>query len=249
MTHAMYLRALGLWARTPNPSAWLAPYAHADDALPGAALLTVRARGRASLLTRMFAEVLEQVTATEPELRGSLPMITSALLSMMNEEDGAVSPARFQASVHNSAAGQLSIVSGNRGFSTCIAAGRATVAACLEEASAYLAIHGGEVIVAMADESTPDFLASRSHIEPLAFALRLSATADPACVRIELSNVATDAATDATARTDASQSMESPIALGLPLCEALLEKRCVELRLTPPDAWPCYARIEHRACQ
>lgn len=245
----MYVRGLSVWTRTTAATPdWLAPYAHAVDALPPAALLPVRARGRASLLTRMFAEVVEQVTSDDMTLRHSAPMIfgscygemviTGALLQMMNEGNGAVSPARFQLSVHNGAAGQLSVACANQALSTSLAAGRDTVAACLEEAQSVLSTRGGEVIVALAEETTSKFFETRGQLLPLALALRLGGTADSACPTIHLSDVADDRTTEAPSND------ESPLALGLPLWQALIERRRALTRMTTPEAWPCFARIE-----
>ncbi len=250
MMPPMYVRAIGLWTlAAPSLPEWLAPYAHAPGTLPGARLLSTRARGRSSMLTRMFAEVLEQVTSGDAVgARSALPMVfgsgngelqtTSVLLHMMNTDDGALSPARFQASVHNAAAGQLSMALHSRGFATCLAAGSATAAACLEEASVYLALHGGEIVVALADESAPDFMASLAPCQPLALALRLAASSgsDGAAMRLRL----TEAAPSAFAET--ALAVVNPCAAALPLWQALLERRAATLRLT--SLWACNAAVE-----
>lgn len=249
MTQPMYVRGLSVWTRaTTDTPAWLAPYAHAADALPNASLLPVRARARASLLTRMFAEVIELATIEDVTLRQSVPMIfgscygemviTGALLQMMNEDKGAVSPARFQMSVHNGAAGQLSIACANQAFSTCLAAGRNTVAACMEEAQSLLNTRGGEVIVALADETTSTFFETRGQLLPLAFAARLGATGDSSCPTISLSDVADGHV------TEPDLTNESPLALGLPVWRALIEERSSLTCLTTRDAWPCFAQIK-----
>ncbi len=249
MTQAMYVRALGLWTvTTPDLPAWLAPYAHAAGSSPAAALLGTRARGRASLLTRMFAEVVEQVTTGEAAAaRSTLPMVfgsgngelqtTSVLLQMMNSDDHALSPARFQASVHNTAAGQLSMALHNRGFATALAAGSATAAACLEEAAAYLAQHGGEVVVAMADEAAPQFFANVAPCHPLALALRLSASPGDAAFALRLQLTAADEATEADALP-----LVNPCASALAVWQALLEQRAAKLSLTRD--WACTALVE-----
>ena len=191
----LYVHATAVWTtQQTHPQQAHPQHAHAHAQQPPAAeLLPTRARGRASLLTRMIAEVVAVVA--KQGLRGdphaqlssnlqSTPLLvgstlgeidtTVQLLRMMNEGDGALSPARFQASVHNSAAGQLSIATGNQGFSSCLAAGPGTAAALLIDAYAWLAHAGGSVIVVMADESIPEMLAQTPSFGAAACALLLS---------------------------------------------------------------------------
>ncbi len=171
----IYVRATASWIAERTEGHALQP--------PAAELLPTRARGRASLLTRMIAEVVARAAHaggadlhTTPLLVGSaLGEIdtTLQLLKMMNEGDGALSPARFQASVHNAAAGQLSIATGNQGFSSCLAAGESTAAALLIEAYAWLTCEGGSLLVVMADESVPALLQQSEPFEAAACALLL----------------------------------------------------------------------------
>lgn len=60
--------------------------------------------------------------------------VLSELLAQLVSPSGALSPVGFASSVHNAASGYYSIATGNRGFTTSIAAGHDTVAACLFEA-------------------------------------------------------------------------------------------------------------------
>jgi 3-oxoacyl-[acyl-carrier-protein] synthase-1 len=157
-----WLRAVAFWAPGYASLAALLERRH-DDALqrPAAELLPVRARGRSSQLTRVAAELLGQLTAHEPDLLSTLPTVhgsafgemvtTRALLDQIPDPNG-LSPAKFQASVHNTAGGQLSIATGNRAFSTALAAGDETVAMSLLEARAFVALHGGSIAVLVADE-------------------------------------------------------------------------------------------------
>ncbi|HEX7671011.1 MAG TPA: beta-ketoacyl-ACP synthase [Polyangiaceae bacterium] len=197
---AVHVVGTGFWAPgTPNLEAWLAGRETADVPEPPAELLGVRARGRASLLTRMFAEVIGQVGAQSSVDLASVPVVfgsaygevgtTVRLLEELEGKRVLLSPLRFQASVHNTAAGVLSIETQNRAFSTCIAAGRYTAAMALFEAIAWLGVQGGEVIVALADEASVAFpsperphpavamalhLVAREHEPPRASAGRLS---------------------------------------------------------------------------
>jgi 3-oxoacyl-[acyl-carrier-protein] synthase I len=152
---------------------------------PEAALLAPRARGRASPLTRMFADVLGQLgTASAPNL-AEVPMVyasaygematTLSLLESLAAGETLLSPIRFQASVHNTAAGIFSIQMGNRAFSTAIAAGPRTAAMALVEAMAWLNAHGGEIVVAVADERAPDPICRGQSYPAVAAALHLAA--------------------------------------------------------------------------
>src|SRR5206468_4309028 len=96
------------------------------------------------------------------------------LLALMQGERAEVSPLRFQTSVHNAAAGQISIATGNRAFSTSLAAGGDSLAAALLEATAWLACHGPEIVVVVGDEAPPPQLAGdNDRFGALAAAFRL----------------------------------------------------------------------------
>ena len=192
----LHVRAMAVWTpRFPSLDAWRARAA-SEPSTPAAAILGARARGRASMLTRMISEVATSAAHAAAVELGRVPLIvgsaygemetTSQLLTMMGEGDGTLSPARFQSSVHNAAAGLLSITTGNQGFSTCIAAGDATAAALLIEAQAWLAEHGGAVLVILAEERLPGFFAHNETFEPAAAALVLSAAPDSALAELEM---------------------------------------------------------------
>ncbi len=163
-----WLRAVAFWAPgQENLDALLSGRHEEQVQKPPAELLPVRARGRASQLTRLSAELLGQLTAAEPSLLPTLATVygsafgematTRSLLDQV-EDPGGLSPAKFQSSVHNTAAGQLSIATGNREFSTALAAGEETVAMSLLEAFTYLALHGGDAAVMIADEDASSLL-------------------------------------------------------------------------------------------
>lgn len=135
-------------------------------------LLSPRARGRASVLTQIFTALLEQLraggfdAARSPLVFGSAygEMATTMQLLEMQDSTGQSSPLRFQHSVHNTAAGILSIATQNAGFSTSVAAGMDTTAMTLLEGMVVLQ-HAGlsEVAVLVADEASTSALASRKH--------------------------------------------------------------------------------------
>ena len=79
---------------------------------PAAVLLTPRMRGRASLLTGMFANVVESASSEACVDARELPMIFASAYGEMGtmrslleqlHTTGVLSPAKFQASVHNTA--------------------------------------------------------------------------------------------------------------------------------------------------
>jgi hypothetical protein len=81
-----------------------------------------------------------------------------AAVEMMREVGGPTalpSPTRFHNSVHNASVAYLSIATGNRGFSTALAAGTATPAVAVIEAMALLAEHGGDALLVLLDEPPP----------------------------------------------------------------------------------------------
>ena len=81
----------------------------------------------------------------------------ATLVEMLDERerDGLLSPLRFQNSVHNSAAGHLSIAHRNKTPAMSLAAGNDTVAMVLLEAMTLLALGGDEVLAIVGDEPLP----------------------------------------------------------------------------------------------
>jgi hypothetical protein len=103
-------------------------------------------------------------------------------VEMMREFGGPAalpSPTRFHNSVHNAAAAYLSIATGNRGFSTALAAGTATPAAAVLEAVALLGECGGEVLLVLLDEPPPDPFARAEPYPAAAAAFCLSSRPGP----------------------------------------------------------------------
>src|SRR4029079_19724587 len=127
-------------------------------------------RRRSSLLVNMVADVAAQASAdagvTLSRLRvvvGSAFGELTTLVEMLaeRERDGLLSPLRLQSSVHNSAAGQLSIANKNKAPAMSLAAGNDTVAMVLLEAMTLLALGGDEVLAIVADEPLPQSSAPR----------------------------------------------------------------------------------------
>jgi hypothetical protein len=192
---------------------------------PDTQLLAARARGRASLLTLMFAHVVEQATRGVGVDRAALPSVfgsaygemttTLTLLEMLHSDDARLSPAKFQASVHNTAAGTLSIAQGNRSFSTSIAAGYDTVAMALLEAQAWLQRRPGMIVVACADEAAPQVLMPNATYDAVAMALLLS---NVACDQPPLARLGQLVQTTGQ---PASGEPENPCAAGADLARAV----------------------------
>lgn len=153
----------------------------APDDQPAAAMLGARLRRRASLLTRMACEALGQATSAAGADPGCVVTVfgtawgemqtTGALLAMMAQGDGALSPALFNNSVQNAAAGHASIAAANRAPSTTVSAGPATVAMALLEGLLLTRDHD-HVAVVVADEPLPEPFAGEGQA-PLAVAFVL----------------------------------------------------------------------------
>jgi len=153
---------MGLWmAGFPDVASWLSNSAVAGADVPNA---QSKQRRRSSLLVNMVADVAAQASAQSgvPLSRarvvvGSAFGELTTLVEMLEERerDGLLSPLRFQNSVHNSAAGQLSIAAKNKAPAMSLAAGNDTVAMALLEAMTLLALGGDEVLAIVADEALP----------------------------------------------------------------------------------------------
>lgn len=187
MTGRIGVVGFGLWAPGYRDArALLADPAQEQEASPTASLLPARAHARASLLTRMLCEATAQATRgaeIEPGAVATVFGSSHGEIQRMMElvttpTDRPVSPLRFQVSVHNAAAGLLSIATGNRGFSTSVSAGDDTLLAALWEAAALLHERGGQVVVAVGDERVPEPLGERA-FSPMAAAFVLTAGEHP----------------------------------------------------------------------
>jgi len=152
------------------------------EALPRAELVPTRMRRGTSVLCRLFVDVsaalgpvvaLGEARLVFGSAWGEV-MTALALLEMRHGADGNLSPARFKNSVHNAAAGLVSIACANREPSTAIAAGGDTFAMCLLEAMGWLAESDRPVIVAVAEESPPSLFAPGIAHPPFAAALVLA---------------------------------------------------------------------------
>lgn len=183
MSQAMHILGAGLW--TPgfaDVAAWRRGPSDPSVTRPVAALLPTALRRRTSDLTRALADVIAEA-AGDADLSAVHTVFGSAygetgasiaLLGMMHDGDGSLSPIRFTGSVHNAASGNISIATQNPGLTTSMAAGDDTVALALLEAWSVLGDRGGEVLVAVGDMPPPELLVEDSRSFPLlAAAFRL----------------------------------------------------------------------------
>jgi hypothetical protein len=180
---------VGIW--TPgfaDAAAWASGSPDPAVVSPRAELLPVALRRRATTLASMVASAASQAAGQAGADLARLPFVFGSALgeigpavAMLDEQrtgEGLPSPTRFHNAVHNGPAAYVSIATGNRGFSTAVAAGWETPAAALVEAAALLAERGGEVMVVLADEPPPAPFGAGHRYRPLAVALHLAAGSD-----------------------------------------------------------------------
>jgi len=191
---ALVLRGVGLW--TPgfaDAAGWSSRHVSGDMPTPAAPaaetpraeLLPPMLRRRTSLLTRMAAEVAAQAIAAAGLDRAQVTVIygsvygeirtTIDLLEALLDPAGPLSPTKFHNSVHNTAAGYVSIAAQNRGGNAAITAGRATLAMGLLECAGLVAAGQGPALFVIAEESLPEPLAAGRTYGPLAAAFALDA--------------------------------------------------------------------------
>jgi hypothetical protein len=216
--------------RISGVATWTAP-----GERPNAALLTPRMRGRASLLTSMFANVIERACHDASIDPREVPMIFASAYGEMGtmrtlleqlHDTGALSPSKFQASVHNTAAGQLSIALGNHHFCTALAAGPDTLAMSIIEAQAFLHAHPGHVIVACGDEGATSALQPGLTYPSLAAAFVLSNIAGRSRARLGRVQACAEP-------VDAAAAADNPCAPALALAAAARSGERRSLRLNP----------------
>ena len=229
----VHVHSVGLFAPGfPDARTWLEGR-RAEHATAPRDVLPVRARRGTTLVTRLMADVLAQATEQagfDPKTVRTVyasafgeTAAAAALLSMMHEGDGALSPARFSKSVHNAIGGLVSIAHGNHGFSTSLAAGPSTVAMALLEAAALVHEGASPVVAVVADEAVPPVLAPDLDFEPLGVAFGLSG--DPRGALATLVDIRR--ASSDTKHGDALPPgfERNPAAAALPLVRAVFEAR------------------------
>jgi hypothetical protein len=158
-----YLRGLGLWTPGyPTPASWCHDEPDPAARTPEAGFLSGPLRRRATGMTRMAVETMQQATseagcdpATTPSVWATAHGEHSTairLLGMMQRGEGKLSPTHFHNSVHNTAGGYASIATSNILPSTTLTGGRELVSAALLEAMCLLEASARDVVLVLADE-------------------------------------------------------------------------------------------------
>ena len=246
----MSLRArvlgVGLWMPGfPNPASWVTGGRVAGADAPNAAA-QAKMRRRSSLLVNMVADVASQASAqagvTLSRLRvvvGSAFGEITTLVEMLEERerDGVLSPLRFQNSVHNSAAGHLSIAHKNKMPAISLAAGNDTVAIALLEAMTLLALGGDEVIVIVGDEPLPQSIWPGHPTSAVAAALVLGADGgnSPRPAQAVIEDLRQVPAPASSASAERPLEVDSPCAAILPLIAAIVGRRFGRVGVSPAE--------------
>lgn len=249
------LRAIGVW--TPgyaDAQAWAqrdacGPSDEPNARAPKAELLPPMLRRRTSLLTRMAAEVAAQAIHGGAFDPGNVAVIygsmygeirtTLDLLGALLTPDAPLSPTKFHNSVHNTAAGYVSIAAHNRCGNAALTAGRSTLAMGLLECLGLLGSCEEPAVLVLAEEPLPEPLAAGRVYEPLAaaFGLCKPGFGDMSGRACRLRQGSRDEATHVV-RLPASL-VESPCAPALVLADAAMRPGASVVALEPhlpPDA-------------
>jgi hypothetical protein len=249
MTMRARVLGVGLWMPGfPDVAAW-ASGRRTDGADEPNAAAQARMRRRASLLVNMVADVAAQASVQSgvPLSRarvvvGSAFGELATMIEMLDERegDGVLSPLRFQNSVHNAAAGQLSIAHKNRAPATSLAAGNDTAATVLLEAMTLLALGGDEVLAVVADEPLPQSIRSGAGAPALAVALVLgpdagAAPGAPPALAV-LEDLRQAAAQPDVATAEPPLEIDGPASAILPLVAALARGQSGRVTLSPAEA-------------
>ena len=154
--------------RYPSIAALRAGQPSAEPAAASGELLDKHSRRRASELTKACADAYGQAlkqAGVDAVSCGAVfgsalgeAATTIGLLDQLWRGPGMLSPMRFAASVHNAAAGVVSIGTKNTGFSTALGADFDTPAMALLEGMAFVLAQGLPAIVVCADEAAPENL-------------------------------------------------------------------------------------------
>jgi 3-oxoacyl-(acyl-carrier-protein) synthase len=213
----------------------------AERGAPKAELIPAAARRRCSLGTRLVAEVTADLVAVGLPIASAAIVhgtafgeivTTAALLDMMQEGTGELSPLRFAGSVHNTAPAQLAIALGLGGWSTTVSAGHHTFATAWLEAHALLATGTTDVLLVVADEPMPTTM--QPHHDGFAAALWLSTSGEgPAAQWLGTIRDAPQ-----PARVPAILH-DHPLRFAWSLIEAVRAGSSARVRIGPDDARSC----------
>ena len=178
---------------------WIAEKASPLHDKPEGALVPLRERRRASLLSRALADAYGKAVGEAGFELGEVASVFGSaigeastmigLLDQMWGESTVLSPMKFATSVHNTASGMISIATGNRGFTTSLGADYDTPAMGLLEAIGIVQAERRPVVVCCGDEAPPENLVpADTGWSLLCVALALCPTdrARPGCPRISV---------------------------------------------------------------
>lgn len=212
---------LGWWSPGfADAAAWTAGLP--DPAVTGPReLIPPAARRRATWLSRVAADVLDQALATSGRGPADVALVfgssggeleqTFANLDLLAAQPPSSSPLRFGNSVHNAALGHLSIPAGNRHFASALSANPdQLLPLVLLEAVAWVMTAGEPVAVLWAEEAWP----GSADMRPFAAALVLEPGEGPAIGRLGLPTRGGDAAPRDVGALLCCLAGPGPLALG-----------------------------------
>ncbi|GIU11379.1 MULTISPECIES: beta-ketoacyl synthase chain length factor [unclassified Shewanella] len=144
------------WLTWPNATI---DYSTQQIAVPKLAHVPAMQRRRLSKLTKIILEAIHQC-APEKQCRSIFASQHGEInrtIGLLNDivDKSALSPTGFSQSVHNTASGIYSILSGNRAASTSIAAGKNTLSQGFIEAFGQLHADPEPLLLVYADEQVP----------------------------------------------------------------------------------------------
>jgi len=199
------------WQQARPVLAGTTPWQHADVGRVVAPDLPRTEARRATLATHLALTAASQAMADQPAPGEAMPSVWAAADSDLQglekncftlaDQQPWISPYRFQNSVHNTASGYWSIVTGCRGPATALCSGEVSVAAGLVEALTMLVEGHERCLLVVCDELSPRTLAVARPV-PFSFAAALVLARDAvAGARLSLETV-TGADLPATPCTD-----------------------------------------------
>ena len=181
----VYVRGIGFWTTGyPNLTAWMEKRPEPEAKKPEASLLQGPLSRRATPLTRMSVEVMQQAVEMGKADAASTPSVWATahgehstaigLLGMMLKGEGKLSPTKFHNSVHNTPSGYASIAAKNRSPSTTLTGGAELVASAFCEAGAMVSALNRDVVLVLGDEPLMVPFDSPDSARPLATSFLLS---------------------------------------------------------------------------
>lgn len=226
----------------PSLDAWRSGIAGDAPTPPTGTLIDRRNRRLSSALMRAMADVYGELlvqSQSDPTTVASVfgsslgeAQTMIGLLDQMWARNEEPSPMAFAASVHNAAAGVVSISTKNTAFTTSLAADFDTVAMSLMEAMGVLAAGASDALVVCGDESAPEKLvddASQWGFMAAGIALSSNLQHPQAIARLGFPTIAADEV-GASTRVDARTAANPQVGL-LDLIDAVDAQRWGVVRL------------------